>query len=249
MEPLNCPRWYGLTPRYHDGITIELHQQAWKHVLQMATSDAPVIQKLASQFKLETFRCNDAFGFGKVLEVRPDFENRYIRLDASFTITPNRIATTATLQVLFAALALFRGTTDDTRPQLIIVDDLQLSPFELGGHGMNITLTSPLCKFLNSISQSSYVLQDFLNPLSAHLSECYQVLSDPNKRRPRGISCELDSHKYLRFKLPGNDCKLEVNKNRSARMKGAVMYGNNMDSYIDQFTCLSGIAMIHSMYR
>jgi hypothetical protein len=153
----------------------------------------------------------------------------------------------ATLECLFLILSLFKGETGSPKRQLLVVEGLR-NETNLHGGSLWVYLTPSTCLYLRQFPSHSCVPE-----IDEAMSQTYQYLwpeEEINIFNRCSTRCQ-ESH-FLHLSVPGNACGLDPDYHSGLgnyRARGYSLSPHNVDSYLQQFSLLMGLAKLHDLVR
>jgi len=246
----NVPAWYYISAA-NDGsaLYIGIHQKAEAHLISLDWFG--MSKWLNDYFNLGEFAApnKNPCGFGKTLELdppdRPEWTRWKCRLPIGKDLGGERIKIRATLYSLFKGLDMFEGDTGWSKPQLIVVDGLNLPIGERDG-SLSVTLSPALSRWLSDNGS-----REALAPVVDMLRAAYGAMGggaiSPYEFR-------LDWNKpRISLYIPRNGCWMNPDSPRSSLEKdenmGYELSTHNSDTAQQQLTFLMGLARLHDLVR
>lgn len=251
----DIPAWYELSMS-GNSLIIRVHEIAAKYVEKKLLSSLPVIQHLNSEPKIPDFiePKNDIWGFGEVIIRKKDTDDNWIIWECPLPIIHDSknnyyweraYATSATLQMLFMTFTLVEKETNCPLFQLLMISNLSTT-MTLHGGSLEVMLSRSLCYWLNKQGEIEHP------EISRVMIRIYEYLWQEklDSHQKQMFVAKIRQPKWINFNCPGKSCGLDPKDYYPKSLdKGYELLPHNVDTTLQQFTLLSGIATLHQLAR
>jgi hypothetical protein len=256
------PCWYELSVKDSATLFLHLHRPglAW---IEAHPFDSAFLKWFTDAHRLESFTPirGGACGFGEVLlagkSERPEWVTWEITLprisspNKNVEWSPRRVlALRATLSVLFRNLLWpleDEDVGDEAYEQVLVIQAVGLpEPGDIGGGntaGIGVTLMPPVCRWVSRQLNEQHNEQIVEAMRAAHL----HMWPRDGKLYRLGARCRHP--KWLMLDAPGDACDLSPTSWSGDPLEQYELHGHNVDSALQQFTFLAGLAKLHDLVR
>lgn len=256
------PTWYELSFLQPSRLFLSIHRLAFNSLCEVDWQEAPAVPDLIGRFKIPGFVApNDGdWGFGSVLKrVDPkrdgflawEFElpvmKRKTALPGEHQPSEHSLMLRSTLHLVFNFLSIFNQPTSADDSQLLVVDGLCLpnKEREFAAGSVSIDLLPPVIAWLAKIKKDYINLDPVREALILASDHMWQTGFDEFTFK---VTCR-DS-KWLNFNVPGNGSSLDPDNYRGTSLEhGYELHSHNIDSGLQQFMLLAGVARLHDLVR
>lgn len=249
------PACYDLTL---EGTTLlfHVHPRGAEVLKQVLNGPVPLVSVLREELSLPKFipPTEEQWGFGKILTCRQSALSGWILYQCPLPVVlgpqigdeanwQEAFAVSATLQVLFRALVLevLEGERDSLLPQLLFIDGM-VARGGMHGGSLHATLCPPLCTWLSQQEDNSECpeIVEAMKRVFEHMSG----------REESEFRAWLRQPKWINLSCPGDACGLDPDGyNDLSLERGYTLSPHNVDTPIQQFTLLSGLAVLCQLAR
>lgn len=251
----DIPAWYELSMS-GNSLIIRVHKIAAKYVEEKLLSSLPIMKFFGEQPNVPDFieSKNDIWGFGEVIIRRKDTDDNWIIWECPLPIIHDSAnnyywersyATSATLQMLFMTLTIVEEEINCEFPQLLMMSSMATT-MTLHGGSLEVMLSSRICHWLNKHQRgASLTISQVMIEIHEYL---WQEKLDEHTKQT--FKAEISLPKWIHFNCLGNSCGLDPKDYSTKSLdKGYELLPHNMDSALQQFTILSGIATLYQLAR
>lgn len=257
----DVPAWYELgTSEDCTQLIIKIHEKAMAFSLKgRITRKSPIVQGFQEQFRIPAFiePTKENWGFGErmVLQKSEDGWSSYTCQlpvilkgpEATKTRIEEALSLSATLCVLFLGLMLLEEETDCNLPQLITIDNLCV---DIGMHGgsFSVGLSPALCSWIHQ-KPNNYQPEEMVSAMIT-ANEYMWPDTDSNIIHKYSFRAECRQPKWIHLTCPGDACGLDPEFAAEESLeRGYRLLPHNIDSSLQQFTLLIGIATLYQLAR
>lgn len=211
MRPIgNRSAWYDLGFDSDRGIIIHIHLAAWEEFVRLVGPESPLLKTLRKSLGLPPFLLSgqEVWGFGPVFHETPG-ENKWKAFSCPLSET-NQRAVSASFNVLFIGLSLFRGETEGMiGRQLLTVEGMGASKGQLGGWGLSVCIAPGLYGWIGKQVASPEESVTIRAMRTAH-----RQLYGPSSTDfiEREIRMDIERPPFIDLVLPGNACWLNADR-------------------------------------
>lgn len=251
------PMWYDLGVDGTD-LLVYVHQKAADSVKRSLTKSSPIVPALQKELNLPDFilPTEGKWGFGEILSIQQGITPDWITWKCPLPIIlgpesgprgnwQGAFAVSATLQVLFTALAIADEETDSSLQQLLVVDGW-LTRSGMNGGSLIVIVCPPLCSWLSQQEDNSTSPEicAAMKRTDEHMRGQKWSFGDSDFR------AWFRQPKWINLDCPGEACGLDpVDYYNLSLERGYDLAPHNVDSPLQQLTLLSGLAALCQLAR
>lgn len=237
------------------GLTVRIHKKTIEAITPaLNNADALKITYLQQTLGLQPFipLSEKKWGFGEVIE-HLDEDERWVIFGCAFPeqkigqSIPWQLLyeTSASLQLLFNALALTDIITEATRPQLMHLRLITLK--KQAGGSLRVFLSRTMAAWLREQPDRSAHTEGLKAMVTAYKHLRKEMLGEVGEDDPRFRAQFRDQSILL--VCPGNTCSLVNEDYKINPERGHQLAPGNVDNPIQQLTLLAGVAALHQSGR
>lgn len=255
-EPIPC--WYELFMKNDYILGIRVHRQSLSEIVVDTWDTAPGIEHLVKKFKLEKFTSphEGSWGFQDVLLLgesdHPDWivwEFNLPKIKSTEGLDESSpkdiVALRASLYILFSlGLRFMKNETNWPTSQLIVVGNIELPDIEWRNSGSLGAILTPAT--ISWISKQ---------PHNCHNKDMVEAMKKAHEFMWTGASRNerfgaMTRGRYIFLDVPGDACGLGPDSyGDDTKNDGYNIGPHNVDSSLQQFTLLVGLAKLHDLIR
>ncbi|MEK7504823.1 MAG: hypothetical protein AAB589_00865 [Patescibacteria group bacterium] len=252
------PAWYRLGFKSPDTLLVIIHNSAWEFV-RAFEYERTFYPEMVKEFRFEDFipPTVSPWGFGRrtlwgpeaPIEVGPSRHPEWTLLKCALPVDRKDVshqqfmAVRASLSLLFNFLRVFgfEGDTGWPKPQLMIIDGLQV---ECGFHGGSLwaTLTPSMMRYLNKQSDGGELgkVHRAIKTSFRHMLRRRNVWKKDYYYR-----IQYREPKWIHLDVPGDACGLDPDDRHDVSLDvGYKLCPHNVDSSFQQLGLLVGLAKL-----